>query len=220
MALMAMEGDVQAEGVVVTDLLSKGPIDYLEALDLQQKTHRLVASGSIPSTLILLEHDPIFTAGKRTEAHERPNTTARVIDVDRGGKITWHGPGQLVGYPIVRLRDPFEVVGYVRVIERAIIKALAHFQIDSGLVSGRSGVWIDGERKIAAIGIRIAQGVAMHGFAVNVNCSLMAYDEIVPCGIRDATVTTLSNELGTEITIAQFAPVIREQMLEALKEVV
>lgn len=219
MAVMAVSGDLQARGVVVTDLLSHGPIDYLEALDLQRKTHQEVVAGSIPSTLILLEHQSIFTAGKRTEAHERP-IAARVVDVDRGGKITWHGPGQLIGYPIVRLRDPFEVVGYVRVIESAIIRALAEFKIAAGLVDGRSGVWIEGERKIAAIGIRVAQGVAMHGFAVNVNCSLECYDEIIPCGIADASVTTISRELGSEITIDQFAPVMMREMLEALKEVV
>ena len=218
MAVMAVSGDLRARGVVVTNLLSDGPIDYLEALDLQRKTHQNVVAGSIPSTLIVLEHDSIFTAGKRTEAHERP-ITAPVIDVDRGGKITWHGPGQLVGYPIVRLRDPFEVVGYVRVIERAIIKALAEFQISAGLVAGRSGVWIEGERKIAAIGIRVAQGVAMHGFAVNVNCSLEPYEAIIPCGIADASVTSISMELGTDFTINQFAPVMIREMLETLEEV-
>ena len=220
MAVLAVDGKAPSHRVDVVDLLSRGPIDYLEALEIQRKSHQLVASGQSPSTLILLEHEPIFTAGKRTEIHERPVTSAPVVDVDRGGKITWHGPGQLVGYPIVRLRDPMEVVGYVRVIERAIIDALSHFHINAGLVPGRSGVWIQGQRKIAAIGIRVAQGVTMHGFAVNVDCSLAAYDEIIPCGIDDAAVTTMSKELSTSITVAQFAPVMEQTMIEALREVV
>lgn len=220
MAVLEVDGKAPSQRVDVVHLTGKGPIDYLEALEIQRKTHWLVSLGQSPSTLIMLEHQPVFTAGKRAESHERPVTNARVIDVDRGGKITWHGPGQLVGYPIVKLRDPLEVVGYVRVIERAIINALAHFHIEAGLVPGRSGVWIEGERKIAAIGIRVAQGVTMHGFAVNVDCSLAAYDEIIPCGIADAAVTTMSKELSTSITVAQFAPVMEQTMIEALREVV
>ncbi len=201
------------------NLLDLGPIDYSTALDLQRSIHDEVASGARNSTLLLLEHHSIFTAGKRTEAHERP-VNSPVIDVDRGGKITWHGPGQLVGYPIVKLRDPHELVGYVREIESSIIHSLAQFGIQGERVAGRSGVWIEGNRKIAAIGIRVAQGVTMHGFAINVNCSLNAYDEIIPCGITDSAVTSVAEELKRPITIADVLGVFETNMRQTLKELI
>lgn len=204
-------------GMEIIDLLDAGPLPYTKVLEDQRRIHEQVASGERGSTLLLLEHESIFTAGKRTEEHERPMTGATVIDVDRGGKITWHGPGQLVGYPIIKLREPQELVGYVRTLEGAIIDSLAQMDIEADRVLGRSGVWIEGRRKIAAIGIRVAQGVAMHGFAVNVNCSLAAYGEIIPCGINDSEVTSISKELGREVTIAQYAPIIERQMTIALK---
>ncbi len=203
-------------GIELITLLDSGPIDYAWALELQKSIHQKVALGESNSTLLLLEHLPTFTAGKRTELHERP-VHSPVIDVDRGGKITWHGPGQLVGYPIIKLREPRELVGYVREIEAAIITSLAKFGIEGERVPGRSGVWIDGIRKIAAIGIRVAQGVTMHGFAVNVNCSLDAYNEIVPCGIADSAVTSISHELGREISIGDVVDTFTADMNTTLK---
>ncbi|NQX27686.1 lipoyl(octanoyl) transferase LipB [Microbacteriaceae bacterium VKM Ac-2854] len=175
------------------------PLDYEEGWALQRRVHDEVAAGSRPDTLLLCEHPSVYTAGKRTEAHERPNDGSPVIDVDRGGKITWHGPGQLVGYPIVRLREPVDVVAYVRALEGALIEAIAEFGITGIRVDGRSGVWIRrplGADKIAAIGIRVANGVTMHGFALNVSNSLEPYARIVACGIADAGVTTMEREFG------------------------
>ena len=202
--------------IEVLSLLESGPIDYSEALEIQRSLHHEVAHGGRSSTLMLLEHLSVFTAGKRTELQERP-INSPVIDVDRGGKITWHGPGQLVGYPIVKLREPQELVGYVREIESSIITSLAGLGIRGERVTGRSGVWIGGVRKIAAIGIRVAQGVTMHGFAVNVNCSLDAYDEIIPCGIVDAGVTSISHELKRPITIADVLDSFVSDMKNTLK---
>ncbi|HEU5223203.1 MAG TPA: lipoyl(octanoyl) transferase LipB [Candidatus Lumbricidophila sp.] len=178
-------------------------VPYLEGLSIQRETHRAVADKLQGDTVLLLEHESVFTAGKRTEADERPVDDTPVIDVDRGGKITWHGPGQLVGYPIIRLAAPIDVVGYVRQLESVLIDVLAEHGITSQRVEGRSGVWIvdeRGERKIAAIGIRVAEGVTMHGFALNCSNSLAAYDKIIACGIRDAGVTTMSIELGRTVT--------------------
>lgn len=203
--------------VEATNLLSAGPMDYMEGLDLQRKIHGEVVTGRRSSTLLLLEHAPVFTAGKRTETHERPLTGTPVIDVDRGGKITWHGPGQLVGYPIIKLSNPTELVGYVREIERGIIEVLSEIGIDAGRVEGRSGVWIDGRRKIAAIGIRVAQGVTMHGFAINADCDLSAFAEIIPCGISDSEVTSISRELTREIDSEQLAPLVERKMLNILE---
>jgi lipoyl(octanoyl) transferase len=170
----------------------------------------------------LLEHPSIYTAGKRTLDEERPGNGARVLDVDRGGKITWHGPGQLVGYPIVRLSNPHELVGFVREIEAGLIKVCAEFGIAGVRVDGRSGVWIvddRGERKVAAIGIRVASDTSMHGFALNVNPDLSAFDAIVPCGISDAAVTSLAIELGRDITIEEVSPVVEKYLYEALTKV-
>lgn len=175
------------------------PLDYETGWALQRRIHDEVVAGTRPDTLLLCEHPSVYTAGRRTEAHERPVDGSPVIDVDRGGKITWHGPGQLVGYPIVRLREPVDVVAYVRALEGALIEAVAEFGIDGVRVDGRSGVWIRrplGADKIAAIGIRVAGGVTMHGFALNVSNSLDAYQRIVACGIADAGVTTMERESG------------------------
>ena len=203
-------------------LQRSGLVEYEEALAIQRRIHQEVAAGQRPNTLILLEHPSIYTAGKRTLDSERPGNGARVLDVDRGGKITWHGPGQLVGYPIVRLSNPHELVGFVREIESGIINACAELGINGVRVQGRSGVWIvddQGERKIAAIGIRVASGTSMHGFAINVNPDLSAFDAIVPCGISDAAVTSLEKELGRSLTISEVTPIIEKHLFEALTKV-
>jgi lipoyl(octanoyl) transferase len=174
------------------------------------------------NTLVLLEHPSVYTAGRRTEEFERPVDGSNVIDVDRGGRITWHGPGQLVGYPIIKLLEPTEVVGFVREIENALINVCAEFGINAVRVEGRSGVWIvdsQGDRKIAAIGVRVAKAVTMHGFAINVNPDLKAYDQIVACGIRDAQVTSLHKELGREITVDEITPLVEAHVLKSLRKV-
>ena len=192
-----------------------GLTPYADGLRLQHEVHALVLGGSDDTTL-LLEHEPVFTAGKRTELWERPTDGAPVVDVDRGGKITWHGPGQITGYPILRLADPMDVVAYVRRVEQVLIDTCVDLGLTTGRVDGRSGVWTpDGARKVAAIGIRVARGVTMHGFALNVNPDLSAYDAIVPCGLTDVTVTSLSCELGRELTVAEVLPVL-ERHLPAL----
>jgi len=196
---------------------------YPEALSLQRSIHSAVVEGSRPDTLLLLEHPSVYTAGTRTEATERPDDGSPVIDVDRGGKITWHGPGQLVGYPILRLGNPVDVVAYVRRLEDLLIDVIAQFGVTGVRVPGRSGVWvIDGEReeKIAAIGIRVAGGVTMHGFALNCSNSLDAYEHIVACGIRDAGVTTISRELGREVTPADAASIVAERFDALVAETV
>jgi lipoyl(octanoyl) transferase len=187
-----------------------GRIDYATGWDLQRSLHAKVVAGDAPPTVLLLEHEPVYTAGRRTEQVERPADGTPVVDVDRGGKITWHGPGQLVGYPIVPLTQPIDVVAYVRRIEAMLIDVSAAFGVPGIQVDGRSGVWTsDGQRKLAAIGIRVAQGVTMHGFAINCDCDLGWYDRIVPCGIRDATVSTLSLESGQPVDVAAVVEVIR-----------
>ena len=199
-----------------------GLVDYQEAWDLQRTIHAEVASGSRPNTLLLLEHPSVYTAGRRTDDAERPTDGTPVIDVDRGGRITWHGPGQLVGYPIVKLQKPTELVGFVREIEAALILVCADLGITAIRIEGRSGVWIHdsrGDRKIAAIGIRVAKGTTMHGFALNVNPDLAAFRQIVPCGIADADVTSLEKELGRTITIDEVAPLVERHIIESLKKV-
>jgi len=189
-------------------------LPYPEALALQRSIHSEVVEGTRADTMLLLEHPSVYTAGTRTEASERPDDGSPVIDVDRGGKITWHGPGQLVGYPILRLHNPVDVVAYVRRLEELLIDVIAHFGVTGVRVAGRSGVWIiDGarEEKIAAIGIRVAGGVTMHGFALNCSNSLDAYAHIVACGIRDAGVTTISREAGRDVTPADAAAVVAER---------
>jgi lipoyl(octanoyl) transferase len=203
-------------------LSRQGLVDYQKAWDAQRRIHEEVASGSRPNTLLLLEHPSVYTAGRRTDEAERPSDGTPVIDVDRGGRITWHGPGQLVGYPIVKLQKPTELVGFVREIESALIHVCADLGISAVRVDGRSGVWIcdsKGDRKIAAIGIRVAKGVTMHGFALNVNPDLTAFGQIVPCGITDADVTSLAIELGRPITIDEVAPLVERHIFESLKKV-
>lgn len=194
-------------------------LDYESGWALQRSVHAGVVAGSRPDTLILCEHDSVYTAGTRTQPEHRPRGGTPVIDVDRGGSITWHGPGQLVGYPIVRLPDPKQVVSFVRLLEGAIIAALADFGVRGEQVPKRSGVWVaagDSHNKIAAIGLRVASGVTMHGFAVNCDNSREPYELITACGIRDAGITTLSHESGRTITPAEFAPALRNLMLPAL----
>ncbi len=200
--------------IVVTGL-SANSVPYVEALGLQRATHRAVVDGSSPDTLLLLEHPSVYTAGKRTEEWERPRDGTPVIDVDRGGKITWHGPGQLVGYPILRLDEPVDVVGYVRRLEGMLIGVLAELGVEAGRVDGRSGVWV-GNDKIAAIGIRVSQGVTMHGFSLNCSNSFEAYETIVACGLADAGVTSISRVLGREVTPTDVVPLVSEHFEHAM----
>jgi lipoyl(octanoyl) transferase len=205
---------------LVFEELTDGPTDYVEAWERQRQVHAVVAEGG-PDTVLLLEHSPVYTAGKRTEPHERPSDGTPVIEVDRGGKITFHGPGQLVGYPIVKLPDHVLVVDYVRRLEEALIGACSDLGVTTARVPGRSGVWLQAtaerpERKIAAIGIRVSRGVTMHGFALNCDVDLSWYERFVPCGIADAGVTTLSEELGRDVTIGEVLPVVEKHLTELL----
>jgi len=197
-------------------------VDYLTAWETQRELHAAVAAGLSPDTVWLLEHPPVFTAGKRTAPGDRPADPggAPVIDVDRGGMITFHGPGQLVGYPIVRLPDHVKVVDYVRRVEEALIAVCADLDLETARVPGRSGVWLRAdkrpERKIAALGIRVSQGVTMHGFALNCDVDLAWYDRFVPCGIADAGVTSLSAELGRDVTVYDVLPSVRRHLIDLL----
>ena len=206
----------------VIEISRAGLVEYEQALAMQRQFHQEVVAGTRPNSLILLEHPSVFTAGKRTQDFERPTDGTPVIDVDRGGRITWHGPGQLVGYPIVKLLKPTELVGFVRTLESALIEICSHFGIKSQRVEGRSGVWVcdeKGERKIAAIGIRVASGVTMHGFALNVSPDLTAFGQIVPCGIDDAAGTSMARELGREISIPEVASMVEKAITAALGKV-
>lgn len=197
-------------------------MDYLDALELQRSLHNDIADNQRENTLVLVEHPSVYTAGKRTQDHERPQDGTPVIDVDRGGKITWHGLGQLVGYPIVRLAKPTELVGFVREIETALIATCSELGLAATRVEGRSGVWVvdhKGERKIAAIGIRVARGVTMHGFALNVEPDLTPFQAIIPCGIEDAAVTSLAIELGRSISLEEVLPIVEKYMYESLAKV-
>jgi len=199
-----------------------GLMDYQDALELQRSFHSEVVVGRRPNTLMLLEHPSVYTAGKRTQDFEKPTDGTPVINVDRGGRITWHGPGQLVGYPIVKLLKPTELVGFVRTLEGALIKVCAEFGINAIRIDDRSGVWVSdakGDRKIAAIGIRVASGVTMHGFALNVSPDLAAFSQIVPCGIDDADVTSMAIELAREIDISEVTAAIEKYLIEALGKV-
>ena len=242
-------------------------VEYQEAWDEQRRVHAARFADEIPDTVLLLEHPPVYTAGRRTADSERPLDGTPVVDVDRGGKITWHGPGQLVGYPIQKLPRPVDVVAHVRRLEEALIRTCAEFGLETTRVEGRSGVWVLGEprqaaerrpplgglsldfdprltddeidprlngpedapsnagqrredRKIAAIGIRVAKGVTMHGFALNVNPDNKWFDRIIPCGIRDAGVASLANELGRDVTIADVLPVAERHLTEVLENAV
>lgn len=211
-----------AEAVVVTDL---GLIEYQQAWDRQRELATSRADDEGPDTLLLLEHPPTYTAGRRTEPQDRPADGTPVIDVDRGGKLTWHGPGQLVGYPIIKLAEPIDVVDYVRRLEQALIVVCESLGLECGRIEGRSGVWlpmavVDGElrpeRKIAAIGVRVQRGVTLHGFALNCDADLTAFGEIIPCGITDAGVCSLSEELGWPVPIAEVQDAVRDAVLAAL----
>jgi lipoyl(octanoyl) transferase len=196
-------------------------VEYSRAWNTQRLLHDQRVADEIGDMVVLLEHQPVYTAGRRTEAQDRPVDGTPVTDVDRGGKITWHGPGQLVGYPIVKLPPHVYVVDYVRRLEEALIRVCADFGVRTGRVKGRSGVWLAGddsrpERKVAALGVRVSRGVTMHGFALNCNCSLAAFDAIVPCGISDAGVTSLSNELDRDVPVAETLPSVRHHLSELL----
>ncbi|MFI5911622.1 lipoyl(octanoyl) transferase LipB [Dactylosporangium sp. NPDC051541] len=198
-------------------IVRAGLVEYSEALAEQRRIHALVAAGSSPDTVLLLEHPSVYTAGKRTEPADRPFDGTPVVDVDRGGKITWHGPGQLVGYPIIKLDDPVDVVAYVRRMEQVLIDVCAELGVATGRVEGRSGVWVSAdsrgpERKVAAIGIRVALGTTLHGFALNADCDLSRYDIFVPCGIRDAGVTSLSWELERDVTVGEVLPIVERNL--------
>ena len=255
------------EGAAVSDLrfvhLGFGPdaVEYQEAWQEQRRVHAARFADEIPDTCLLLEHLPVYTAGRRTEDSERPLDGTPVVDVDRGGKITWHGPGQLVGYPILKLPRPVDVIAHVRRLEEALIHTCAEFGLETTRVEGRSGVWVLGEpverrtvpggltldfdprlqddefdsrlsgpeyapsnagqrgedRKIAAIGIRVAKGVTMHGFALNCDPDNTSFDRIVPCGIRDAGVSSLSAELGRDVPVAEVLPVMEKHLRAVLE---
>lgn len=198
-----------------------GVVAYDEAWQLQRDVHAQRVADEIPDTCFLLQHPPVFTAGRRTQDFERPIDGTPVIDVDRGGRITWHGPGQLVGYPIVRLPMPIDAVGHVRRLEEALIAVCAEFGVEAIQIAGRSGVWVPGRnsaaaRKIAAIGVRISRCTTMHGFALNCDPDLSWFGRIVPCGIDDADVTSLSRELGRDVTVAEVTPWVEQHLSDAL----
>ena len=203
--------------------LGASRVEYHEGWDLQRRIHARRVADQVPDSCLLLEHEPVYTAGKRTAASDRPfgDPGAPVVDVDRGGKITWHGPGQLIAYPIIKLREPLDVVAYVRALEEAMIRTCAEFGVTAERVAGRSGAWVRGDegrqdRKVGAIGARVAKGVTMHGLALNADCDLSWYDRIVPCGIRDAGVTTLSVETGQPVTVADLTPVMERHLAGVL----
>ena len=199
-----------------------GLVDYMNTWNYQRELVNAIAEETKPNTLLLLEHPSVYTAGRMTKIDERPVDGTPVIDVDRGGKITWHGQGQLVGYPIVKLKNRNDVVGFVREIEKALIEVCADFGIATEQYCDRSGVWIrdaQGDRKIAAIGIRVSKGVTMHGFALNVNPDMSAFSKIVPCGIPDADVTSMATELGRAIEIAEVTQSVEKRIIKALEGV-
>jgi lipoyl(octanoyl) transferase len=206
----------------VIEFVRAGRVPYLEAWEQQRALHERRVADEIDDTVLLLEHDPVYTAGKRTEGWERPprsvdGAATPVVDVDRGGRITWHGPGQLTGYPITKLPDPVDVVAYVRRLEDALIAVATAYDVPTVRVEGRSGVWTaDGQRKVAAIGIRVARGVTMHGFALNCDCELTSFAGIVPCGITDAGVTTLSIEARRHISVGDVLPGVERELSRVL----
>jgi len=211
-------------------------IDYPQAWERQRELHAAVVAGEHPGSVLLLEHPPVYTAGRRTDDADRPNDGTPVVDVDRGGSITWHGPGQLVGYPIVRLVNPYDVVGHVRRIEEVLIRTCADLGLATERIAGRSGVWVKGrggldgaavtdvrnlvgagqDRKVAAIGIRVAKGVTMHGFALNCDPDLDWFSRIVACGLHDAGVTSLTRELGRHVSVKEVAPLIEVHLRDVL----
>jgi lipoyl(octanoyl) transferase len=206
----------------VIEFVRAGRVPYLEAWDRQRALHEQRVADAIDDTVLLLEHDPVYTAGKRTQDWERPQASGDgggtpVVDVDRGGRITWHGPGQLTGYPIVKLSEPVDVVAYVRRLEDALMAVAAAYDVATTRVEGRSGVWTaDGRRKVAAIGIRVARGVTMHGFALNCDCDLTSFGGIVPCGITDASVTSLTVESGSKVSVEDVLSVVERELTRVL----
>jgi lipoyl(octanoyl) transferase len=213
---------VSATATSTISIRNCGVVEYLQALDLQRQLHAEVANNLSENTILILEHPSVFTAGKRTLDEERPLNGTPVIDVDRGGKITWHGPGQIVGYPILRLAKPTELVGFVREIESALIDTCKEFGLNVQRIKGRSGVWTCNEnnpKKIAAIGIRVAKATTMHGFALNVNPDLGAFSQIIPCGIADAEVTSMAQELQCEITSQEVLPILERNIVSTLAKV-
>jgi lipoyl(octanoyl) transferase len=206
--------------VTEISVIRAGTVPYEAAWDEQRRLHEARVAGTIPDTVLLLEHPSVYTAGRRTDESERPVDGTAVVDVDRGGKITWHGPGQLVGYPILALPDPVDVVAYVRQLEGALIAACADLGLTTDRVEGRSGVWVPADehgpaRKVASIGVRVSRGVTMHGFALNCDADLGAFDRIVPCGIRDATMTSLTHELGRPVGVADTIDVVERRVCAA-----
>jgi lipoyl(octanoyl) transferase len=213
--------------VATVEVVDVGIMDYQAAWDEQRRLHTEVADGRSPGVVMLVEHPSVYTAGKRTQPWDRPVDGTPVIDVDRGGKITWHGPGQVVGYPILRLPDPIDVVAYVRRVEQLLIDTCAELGLAAGRVDapGYSGVWVPADdrgpdRKVAAVGIRVARGVTLHGFSLNCDCDLAAFDRIVPCGISDAGVTSITAELGRPVTTADALPVVRRHLPQLWGEAV
>jgi lipoyl(octanoyl) transferase len=216
-----MEASIRS-GAAPIDVRRLGTVDYLDAWQLQREAAEARIAGG-PDTLLLLEHPPVYTAGRRTEPHERPMDGTPVVDTDRGGKITWHGPGQLVGYPIVGLAEPLDVVNFVRRLEEALIAVCADLGLATTRVPGRSGVWLPADdagmrpaRKIGAIGIRVARATTLHGFALNCDCDLTAYRSIVPCGIADAGVTSLTAELGRHVGVDDVIGPVTAAVCDAL----
>ena len=202
-------------------------VAYQDAWDEQRRVHAGVVDGSLPDTVLLLEHPPTYTAGKRTRPSDRPGDGTPVVEVDRGGRITWHGPGQLVGYPIVRLAEPIDVVEHVRRLEALLMDVCAGLGLETIRVDDRSGVWVRAdrplegtrpERKVAAIGVRVSRGVTMHGFALNADCDLTWFDRIVPCGIDDAGVTSLTAELGRSIGVLDVLPLVEARLADGLEQ--
>jgi lipoyl(octanoyl) transferase len=214
---------VNAELVYAHAGFGSSAVDYLRGWELQRAVHARRVSGEVPDSCLLLEHTSVYTAGKRTAVSDRPagDPGAPVVNVDRGGKITWHGPGQLTAYPIIKLLQPLDVVAYVRALEEAMIRVCAEFGLLAVRVDGRSGAWIPAsggrpDRKVGAIGARVARGVTMHGLALNCDCDLSWFDRIVPCGIRDAGVTSLTVETGIRVSVADVTPLLERHLAAAL----
>ncbi len=191
-------------------------VEYQSAWDQQRELHHKIVTENHPDVAVLLEHQNVYTAGRSTKPEDRPTDSSPVFDIDRGGRITWHGPGQIVCYPIMKLDDPVDVVAHVRRLELLIMNVCSKLGLETTQIEGRSGVWVKGnglpDKKIAAIGIRVAKKATMHGFALNCNNSLVAFRNIVPCGIGDADVTTISLELGRDVSVAEVTPLIEEEL--------
>ena len=191
-------------------------VEFKQSWDQQRELHHKIVSGNHPNTVVLLEHQNVYTAGRSTKPEDRPIDSSPVFDIDRGGRITWHGPGQIVCYPIIKLDDPVDVVAHVRRLELLIMNVCSKIGLETTQIEGRSGVWVKGngflDKKIAAIGIRVAKKATMHGFALNCNNSLDAFRKIVPCGIADSDVTTLSLELGRDVSVAEVASLIEQEI--------